>query len=145
MALTKRRGRPAKVAKVVKRGRKTIQCLFCHADGYVDADTLRFVCANCVITRVGGTALPAAVRAKTTVKVVKLNKDGTPRKARSKNGMGVKPVKATGRGRGWHLAKYFFDPKTDEHFSYGVKLTNKKDIADAKKGKTKAVHPAHKR
>lgn len=125
MALVKRRGRPAKAGSkthVRKTGKITLPCLFCHNDGYVDADTSRFICDACVMGRVGNSALPAAVKkAKGEVKAPKLNKDGTPRKKRAKNGEGVKVVKvASGRGRGWHLKQYFLDTKTGEEFSFGT-------------------------
>lgn len=122
MALAKR-GRPAKAgSKTINRktGKISLDCLFCGSSGMVDADTKRFMCSGCVIQRVGNSALPTAVKTKGVVKSVKLNKDGTPRKKRAKNGEGVKIVKVSnGRGRGWHLKAYFLDENTGEAFSFG--------------------------
>jgi hypothetical protein len=125
MALTKRRGPPAKAGSkthIRKTGKITLPCLFCGNDGHVDADTSRFICSACVIGRVGNSALPKALASKNAEpKAPKLNKDGTPRKKRAKNGEGVKVVKvASGRGRGWHLKQYFLDTKTGEEFSFGT-------------------------
>jgi len=97
----------------------------------VDADTKRFMCSGCVIQRVGNSALPSAVKG--VEKVAKLNKDGTPRKKRAKNGEGVKVVKVSnGRGRGWHLKAYFLDENTGETFSFG-ELVKGAAVATAKK------------